>query len=54
LHCLRKDWACKLAENGIFPKTLCDLGGWSPSVLNKATDANREKAKQVLDGLLGK
>jgi integrase len=58
LHCLRKGWACNLAENGISPKTLCDLGGWSdPSVLHeyysKATDANKDKAKQVLDGLLG-
>jgi integrase len=58
LHCLRKGWACNLAENGISPKTLCELGGWSdPSVLNeyysKATDANKDKAKQVLDELFG-
>jgi integrase len=58
LHCLRKGWACNLAENGISPKTLCELGGWSdPSVLNeyysKVTDANRDRAKQVLDDLMG-
>jgi len=58
LHCLRKSWACNLAENGISPKTLCELGGWSdPSVLNeyysKVTDANRDRAKQVLDELMG-
>ena len=58
LHCLRKSWACNLAENGISPKTLCELGGWSdPSVLHeyysKATDANKNKAKQVLDDLMG-
>lgn len=58
LHCLRKSWACNLAENGISPKTLCELGGWSdPSVLNeyysKATDANKDRARQVLDDLMG-
>jgi len=58
LHCLRKSWACNLAENGISPKTLCELGGWSdPSVLHeyysKATDANKNRAKQVLDDLMG-
>ena len=58
LHGLRKSWACNLAENGISPKTLCELGGWSdPSVLHeyysKATDANRDRAKQVLDELMG-
>ena len=58
LHCLRKSWACNLAENGVSPKTLCELGGWSdPSVLHeyysKATDANKDKARQVLDDLMG-
>ncbi|MHC4257653.1 MAG: tyrosine-type recombinase/integrase, partial [Planctomycetota bacterium] len=58
LHGLRKGWACNLAENGISPKTLCELGGWSdPSVLHeyysKATDANRDRARQVLDDLMG-
>ena len=58
LHCLRKSWACNLAENGISPKTLCELGGWSdPSVLHeyysKTTDANRDRARQVLDDLMG-
>jgi site-specific recombinase XerD len=58
LHGLRKSWACNLAENGITPKTLCELGGWSdPSVLNeyysKATDANKDRARQVLDDLMG-
>jgi integrase len=24
-HCLRKGWACNLTENGISPKTLCEL-----------------------------
>jgi len=54
LHCLRKSWACNLAENGIAPKTLCELGGWSnPSTLHeyyiRVSDANRDKARQVLD-----
>lgn len=58
LHCLRKGWACNLAENGVSPKTLCELGGWSdPSVLNeyynKVTDANRDKARRILDELMG-
>ena len=58
LHCLRKGWACNLAENGINQKTLCELGGWSdPSVLNeyynKVTDANKDRARQVLDELMG-
>ena len=58
LHGLRKSWATNLADNGINQKTLCELGGWSdPSVLNeyynKATDANKDKARQVLDDLFG-
>ena len=58
LHCLRKGWACNLAENGIAPKTLCELGGWSkPETLHeyytKVSDANRDKARQVLDDLFG-
>ncbi len=58
LHCLRKSWACNLAENRVSPKTLCELGGWSdPSVLHeyysKATDANKDLARQVLDDLMG-
>lgn len=58
LHALRKGWACNLAENGIDQKTLCELGGWSdPSVLNdyytKVTDANKDRARQVLDDLMG-
>jgi integrase len=57
LHCLRKSWACNLAENGIAPKTLCELGGWSnPSTLHeyytRVSDANRDKARQVLDELM--
>ena len=58
LHGLRKSWACNLAENGIPPKTLCELGGWSnPNTLHeyysKVSDANREKARQVLDRIMG-
>ena len=57
LHCLRKSWACNLAENGIAPKTLCELGGWSnPTTLHeyytRVSDANRDKARQVLDDLM--
>ena len=57
IHCLRKSWACNLAENSIAPKTLCELGGWSnPNTLHeyysKVSDANREKARQVLDDLM--
>ena len=58
LHCLRKSWVCNLAENGIAPKTLCELGGWSnASTLHeyytRVSDANRDKARQVLDELMG-
>jgi integrase len=58
IHCLRKSWACNLAENGIAPKTLCELGGWSkPETLHeyytKVSDANRDKARRVLDELMG-
>ena len=58
IHCLRKSWATNLAENGVSQKTLCELGGWvNPSVLNdyytKATDANKDRARQILDDLMG-
>jgi hypothetical protein len=47
-----------MPENSIAPKTLCELGGWSkPETLHeyytKVTDANRDKARQVLDKLMG-
>ena len=58
LHNLRKSWSCALAEGGIAPKTLCELGGWSnPSTLHeyysRVSDANRDRARQVLDELMG-
>jgi integrase len=58
LHCLRKSWACNLAENAIDNKTLLELGGWSDvRVLNefysKASDANKKKAVEVMDRLMG-
>lgn len=57
IHCLRKSWACNLAENGIAPKTFCELGGWSkPETLHeyytKVSDANRDKARKVLVELM--
>jgi integrase len=58
LHCLRKSWACNLAENGIGNKTLLELGGWSDirvldEFYSKASDANKKKAVEVLDRLMG-
>ena len=58
LHCLRKSWACNLAENGIGNKTLLELGGWSDirvldEFYSKASDANKKKAVDVLDRLMG-
>ncbi len=57
LHCLRKSWACNLAENGIGNKTLLELGGWSDvrvldEFYSKASDANKKKAVEVLDRLM--
>jgi len=58
LHCLRKSWACNLAENEIDTKTLLELGGWSDirvldEFYSKASDANKKKAVEVLDKLMG-
>ena len=57
LHCLRKSWACNLAENGVPPQTLLKMGGWSDieTVQNfylKNSDANEKKAVEVLDRLM--
>lgn len=57
LHCLRKSWACNLAENGVPPHTLLKMGGWSDieTVQNfylKNSDANEKKAIEVLDRLM--
>ena len=58
LHCPRKSWACNLAENGIAPKTLLELGGWSnirisDEFYSKVSDENKKRAVQVLDRLMG-
>ncbi len=57
LHCLRKSWACNLAESGIPPKTLLKMGGWSDieTVMKyylKNSDENERRAVDVLDRLM--
>ena len=57
LHCLRKSWACNLAENGVPPQTLLKMGGWSSietvqKFYLKNTDENEKKAVDVLDRLM--
>jgi len=47
-----------MAENGTAPRTLCELGGRSkPETLHdyytRVSDANRDKARKVLDELMG-
>lgn len=47
-----------MAENGVSPKTLIKMGGWSDieTVQNfylKNSDANEKKAVEVLDRLMG-
>lgn len=58
LHCLRKSWACNLADNGVPPQTLLKMGGWSEietvqKFYLKNSDANEKMAIQVLDRLMG-
>ena len=59
IHCLRKSWACNLANSGqVPPKTLLELGGWSDiktceEFYLKNSDANEERACQVLNSLAG-
>ncbi|HNT35855.1 MAG TPA: tyrosine-type recombinase/integrase [bacterium] len=59
LHGLRKSWATNLANSGkVPPKTLLELGGWSSirtceEFYLKNTDANRQRACQVLNELAG-
>ena len=57
LHCLRKSWACNLAENGVPPQTLLKMGGWSSietvqKFYLKNTDENEKRAVDVLDRLM--
>ena len=58
LHCLRKSWACNLADNGVPPQTLLKMGGWSEigtvqKFYLKHSDANEKMAVDVLDRLMG-
>jgi integrase len=58
LHCLRKSWACSLAENGVPPQTLLKMGGWSDietvqKFYLKSSDENERRAVEVLDRLMG-
>lgn len=59
LHGLRKSWAMNLANSGkVPPKTLLEIGGWSSirtceEFYWKNTDANRQRARDVLDDLAG-
>ena len=58
LHCLRKSWACNLADNGVPPQTLLKMGGWSEietvqKFYLKHSDANEKMAVEVLDRLMG-
>lgn len=57
LHCLRKSWACNLAENAVPPQTLLKMGGWSDmetvqKFYLKNTDENEKRAVEVLDNLM--
>ncbi len=57
-HCLRKSWACNLANNNGIPiKTLARMGGWSSittceKYYLKCADANEKKAVEVLNKLV--
>jgi len=56
-HCLRKSWACNLANNGIPINTLAKMGGWSSittceEYYLKCTDANEQKAVDALNRLV--
>jgi hypothetical protein len=58
LHYLRKNWTCNLAENRIDNKTLLESGGWSDirvldEFYSKASDANKKKAVETQDRLMG-
>ena len=57
LHCLRKSWACNLAESGTPPQTILKMGGWSDieTVQNfylKNSDENEKKDDEILDRLM--
>ena len=56
LHCLRKSWACNLANAGTPIQTLMKLGGWSkPETCQKyylkSSDENEKKVVRILDEL---
>ncbi len=56
-HCLRKSWACNLADNGVPAHTLMKMGGWSSietvqQFYLKTSDANEKKAVEMLDRLM--
>ncbi len=57
LHCLRKSWACNLAENGVPLQTLLKMGGWFDiqtvqKFYLKNTDENEKRAVNILDNLM--
>ena len=56
LHCMRKSWACNLAENNVPPQTLLKMGGWSSMeccqvYYLKTTDANEQQAVNILNNI---
>ncbi len=56
-HCLRKSWACNLANSGVPINTLAKMGGWS-SIKTcevyylKCSDANEQKAVEALNRMV--
>ena len=57
VHCLRKSWACNLADNSVPVHTLMKLGGWSSietcqQYYLQSTDENEKKAIEGLEKLV--
>lgn len=57
LHCIRKSWACNLADSSVPVHTLMKLGGWSSietcqQFYLQSTDANEKKAIESIEKLV--
>jgi len=52
IHCLRKSYACNLANSSVPIQTLQKLGGWSDIKTCQSTDANELKAVEALDRMM--
>ena len=57
VHCMRKSWACNLADSGTPIHTLMKLGGWSSietcqQFYLQSTDENEKKAIRELEKLV--